>query len=102
MSGFFAIDRRSMPAPARLRPVGYKIALELMVRGRLRIREVPIGFRARRRGSSKMGWRQQRDFLRHLVRLYSHKLGGILGLSCAGLAGAGGSHMDVACQLALL
>ena len=68
MSGFFAIDRRALPDPRTLRPVGYKIALELMVRGRLRVREVPIGFRDRHRGESKMGWRQQPAYLRHLCR----------------------------------
>ena len=73
LSGFFAIERRCLPEPARLRPVGYKIALELMVRGRLRVREVPICFRDRSRGASKLGWRQRVDFLRHLVRLYGFR-----------------------------
>ena len=35
MSGFFAVDRRSLPEPGSLRPLGYKIGLELIVRGRL-------------------------------------------------------------------
>ena len=57
------------------RPMGYKIALELMVRGRLRVREIPIDFRDRSVGSSKMNWRQQVRFLRHLSRLYNHRFG---------------------------
>ena len=101
MSGFFAIDRRSVPDAERLRPIGYKIALELMVRGRLRVKEVPIGFRARSRGSSKMGGRQQRDFLRHLLRLYRYKFGGMAQVSCFGLVGASGFLIDVTCYLAL-
>ena len=75
MAGFFAVDRRALPDPAALRPVGFKIGLELMVRGQLRVREVPIAFADRRRGKSKLRWRQQLDYLRHLGRLYAHVLG---------------------------
>ena len=101
MSGFFAIDRRSLPDPRTLRPVGYKIGLELMVRGRLRVREVPIDFRDRNLGSSKMTWRQQLDYLRHLYRLYVFRHGGPVRLLSFGLVGASGFVVDVACYLAL-
>ena len=76
MAGFFAVDRRVLPDLATLRPIGYKIGLELMVRGRLRVREVPIAFDDRLRGRSKLGWRQRLDYLRHLGRLYLHVLAG--------------------------
>ena len=75
LAGFFAVDRRALPDPGTLRPVGFKIGLELMVRGRLRVREVPIAFADRRRGQSKLRWRQQLDYLRHLGRLYAHVAG---------------------------
>ena len=75
MAGFFAVDRRALPDLAALRPVGYKIGLELMVRGRLRVGEAPIAFDDRRRGRSKLGWRQRLDYLRHLGRLYAHVAG---------------------------
>ena len=75
MAGFFAVDRRALPDLAALRPIGFKIGLELMVRGRLRVRETPIAFADRRRGKSKLRWRQQLDYLRHLGRLYAHVLG---------------------------
>ena len=101
MSGFFAIDRRAIPDPEALRPVGYKIALELMVRGELRVEEVPIGFRDRARGSSKMGLRQQLDFLRHLYRLYLYRYGGPMRLLCFGFVGASGFVVDVAFYLGL-
>ena len=78
LSGFFAIDRRVLPDPATLRPIGYKIALELMVRGQLRVREVPIAFVDRGRGASKLNWRQQVNYLRHLGRLYMLTLGRVL------------------------
>ena len=74
LSGFFATDRRRLPRPDALRPVGYKIALELIVRGRLRVREVPIRFTDRSRGRSKMGWRTYLGFLCQLCRLYLHRL----------------------------
>ena len=73
LSGFFAADRRRLPAPDTLRPAGYKIALELMARGRLRAREVPIRFDDRSRGRSKLSWRTQVDFVRQLSRLYIHR-----------------------------
>ena len=101
MSGFFAIDRRALPDPRTLRPVGYKIALELMVRGRLRVREVPIGFRDRHRGESKMGWRQQLAYLRHLYRLYAYRHGGPVRILCFAAVGASGFVIDVTCYLAL-
>ena len=85
MSGFFATDRRALPDLKKLQPIGYKIALELMVRGQLRVKELPIDFRDRSKGSSKMNWRQQLNFLRHLYRLYRVKFGGI----AAGKPGSG-------------
>lgn len=73
LSGFFATDRRLLPDLEDLHPVGYKIALELMARGRLRVREVPIRFDARHGGKSKLNWRTSFNFLRHLTRLYGYR-----------------------------
>ena len=78
LSGFFAADRRTLPVPEDARPIGYKIALELMVRGRLRVTEVPIVFHDRRIGSSKMSWRTLAAYLRQLVRLYGFRLAGAM------------------------
>ena len=74
LSGFFAADRRSLPERERLRPGGYKIALELMVRGGLDVAEVPIDFRERRSGASKMRPRILALYLRQLLRLYGLRL----------------------------
>ena len=101
MAGFFATDRRRLPDPRSLQPIGYKIALELMVRGRLRVKELPIDFRDRSLGSSKMNWRQQLNFLRHLSRLYRFRFGGAARVLCFGLVGASGLAVDVACYLGL-
>ena len=76
LSGFFAADRRRLPIPERPRPIGYKIALELMVQGRLRVEEVPIDFHDRSIGESKMSWRTLLAYLRQLVRLYGLRLVG--------------------------
>ena len=101
MSGFFATDRRTLPDLERLQPIGYKIGLELMVRGRLRVAEVPIGFVDRDLGSSKMNRRQQVNYLRHLYRLYRYRFGGIVRLLIFGLVGASGFAIDVAFYLGL-
>ncbi|MDG4860521.1 glycosyltransferase family 2 protein [Streptomyces sp. T-3] len=69
MSGFFAM-RRSAVTDAALRPLGYKILLELAVRCRPRvIAEVPFVFQDRFAGESKSTAREGWRFLRHLVEL---------------------------------
>jgi dolichol-phosphate mannosyltransferase len=69
MSGFFAV-RRSNLRLNELRPSGFKIMLELIVRNDLRrIVEVPFEFRARFAGESKSSLRQGLHFLRQLVAL---------------------------------
>jgi len=71
MAGFFAIQAATLARAATLRPLGYKIALELIVRCDCRrIVEVPITFQDRQAGASKMSMRQQWLYLRHLGRLY--------------------------------
>src|SRR2546430_2259745 len=69
MSGFFTVRASSLEL-ANLRPLGYKILLELLVRNRPgRVIEVPYAFQDRHAGASKStvaeGWR----FLRHLATL---------------------------------
>ena len=101
MSGFFAIDRRWLPDRKALRPIGYKIALELMVRGQPRVTEVPIAFHDRHLGDSKMNWKQQFNYLRHLRRLYQHKFGNPVRLLLFGCVGASGFIIDTAGYLGL-
>ncbi len=70
MSGFFCVRRAALDLD-RLHPVGYKIALELMVRHRWRrIVELPIVFADRRAGHTKLNLAEQGRYLRHLGRLY--------------------------------
>lgn len=76
MSGFFAIRRSDMPESSLLSPIGYKIALEIFVKGKFQqASEVPIHFADRQYGESKLSLKEQLNFLRHLVRLYAYKLG---------------------------
>lgn len=71
MSGFFALHRATWEHAAHLDPIGYKIALELYVKGRCRRpAEVPIRFAPRRAGESKLTVKEEWRYLRHLARLY--------------------------------
>ncbi len=69
LSGFFAF-RRSVVEGVRLQPVGYKILLEILVRGHVsRIVEVPYRFEIRGKGASKLTLVQHLEFLKHLLML---------------------------------
>lgn len=69
MSGYFML-RRSAITGVELRPVGYKILIEALGRGRFRwIGEVPYVFRERVEGESKATVKIYLDYLRHLLRL---------------------------------
>ncbi|MFF4227548.1 glycosyltransferase [Streptomyces sp. NPDC001820] len=69
MSGFFAIRRSAVTAEA-LKPLGYKILLELAVRCRPEtVAEVPFVFQDRFAGESKSTAKEGMRFLGHLVAL---------------------------------
>ena len=101
LSGFFAVDRRSLSKPDFLQPLGFKIGLELLVRGGLQARETPIDFRDRKKGSSKLIWREQLKFLHHLTRLYRYRFPLFARMICFGLVGASGFAVDISCWQAL-
>ncbi len=74
MSGFFAIKRKTWEEAAHLNPLGYKIALELYVKGRCtRPIEIPIRFATRRAGESKLNVSQQIQYARHLLGLFKFR-----------------------------
>lgn len=74
MSGFFALRRKDLPSSHKLSPIGYKIALEVMVKGDFqKVSEVPIHFVDRVYGESKLTLGEQVKYLRHLRRLYQYK-----------------------------
>jgi dolichol-phosphate mannosyltransferase len=71
MSGFFAV-KRAVLARARLAPIGYKIALEILVKCRpTPVLEVPYRFEPRLAGESKLGRGEIANYVRHLARLYA-------------------------------
>jgi dolichol-phosphate mannosyltransferase len=76
MSGFFALRRSTFLAGTDFNPVGYKIMLEIVIKCRCRhILEIPIHFDDRRFGESKLSFREQLRFIKHLRRLYIYKYG---------------------------
>jgi dolichol-phosphate mannosyltransferase len=69
MSGYFML-RRGAIGGAPLSPLGYKILIEVIARGKIRsIAEVGYVFRERTEGESKVSSRLYVEYLRHLVRL---------------------------------
>jgi len=69
MSGFFMF-RKEVVAEAQLRPIGYKILLEILMLGKHRtVAEIPFTFVTRERGASKLNARQQIDYLKHILSL---------------------------------
>jgi dolichol-phosphate mannosyltransferase len=70
LSGFFAV-RRDLLAEIPSDAAGFKIALEILVRGgdSLRVGEVPIAFRDRELGQSKMGTKVILTYFRRLLAL---------------------------------
>lgn len=84
MSGFFCVHRATLNKGRRAcNPLGFKIALEIMVRCRCRrIVDVPIMFRDRVSGESKLTMRQNVEYLRQLFALYWYLYGGQFSSSC--------------------
>lgn len=70
VSGFFLI-RRSIANAVTIKAGGFKICLEMLVRGwPLRLVEVPYRFDNRELGESKMNWKEASGFLKQLKDLY--------------------------------
>jgi dolichol-phosphate mannosyltransferase len=75
MGGFFAVRRECLLQLAS-DATGFKIAFEMLVRGRrrLRVREVPIVFRDRQRGKSKMSLGEATRFARDWTRAVARRI----------------------------
>jgi glycosyltransferase involved in cell wall biosynthesis len=99
MSGFFFL-RRDAIRLERLRPQGFKILLEIVVRtGGLRIAEVPFQFGTRHSGESKASLREGFRYLGLLARLRLGELGVLL--TRFGLVGLSGLVVNTALLAAL-
>ena len=74
LSGLFAFRRASVNLD-RLRPSGFKVLLEILVRNPVaRVAEVAYRFEPRAAGESKASLRQGVTFLRHVARLRAARL----------------------------
>ena len=70
----FLLFRREVLEGVSLDPIGFKIGLEVMVRGRYRtFTEVPYVFTDRKRGESKLGIREVLGYLVQLGKLISYR-----------------------------
>jgi dolichol-phosphate mannosyltransferase len=69
--GYFGI-RREVIQDVDLNPIGWKILMEILVKGRYEtLVEVPYKFTARDAGESKMSLKEQWNYLRHIAQLVS-------------------------------
>ncbi|MCH7519394.1 MAG: polyprenol monophosphomannose synthase [Candidatus Dadabacteria bacterium] len=74
MSGFFFL-KREVIKNVELSPKGFKIGLEILVRGNCKnVIEVPIVFRDREYGESKLSSNVIVDYLLHVSKLYLYKI----------------------------
>ena len=73
MSGFFVVRRELVTVnKPKLKPYGYKILLEILVRCNPRkIVEVPYKFRSRQHGKSKLSTKVVVEYIIHLLKLSS-------------------------------
>jgi dolichol-phosphate mannosyltransferase len=75
MSGFFLVRRACVDKIAFER-AGFKLLLEILVRGRIRsVEEVPFEFGLRSQGASKASFKVAVDYARLLARLYRYRFG---------------------------
>lgn len=103
MSGFFAIQKNVFSRAEKLNPIGYKIALELIVKCRCRtISEIPIHFANRKFGESKLSLREQINYIKHLKRLADFKYGWFSHLAQFCLVGSTGMVVDLGTYWILL
>lgn len=74
MSGYFMLKRKVIEG-VKLNPTGFKIGLEILVKGKYKkYGEVPYIFRNRRAGKSKLSTKEYANYVRHLAQLYSYRI----------------------------
>lgn len=103
MSGFFALRRKDFLAAEKLDPVGYKIALELIVKCNFsNVAEIPIHFTDRVHGQSKLSLAEQLKYIRHVRRLYIHRFANAMSLLQFMVVGASGAVVNLTVLSVLL
>jgi len=69
LSGYF-VFKREVIKDIQLKPVGYKILLEILAKGKYEeVAEIPMSFGTRNNGKSKLTLREYINFIKHLYRL---------------------------------
>jgi dolichol-phosphate mannosyltransferase len=67
--GFFGLHRNVVEGKS-LNPIGWKILLEIIVKGSYKsFEEIPYAFHARRANLSKMNFKEQYNYIKHIVAL---------------------------------
>jgi dolichol-phosphate mannosyltransferase len=100
-SGFMAI-RRSLLERLELNPIGWKIVLEVVVKVKSnRLMEVPITFKDRKLGESKMSLKEQLNYIKHLLNLYKYKRPGVIEFFNFCSVGFSGVFVDTGVVIAL-
>jgi dolichol-phosphate mannosyltransferase len=75
MTGFFLLRRECIDG-IEFQPSGFKLLLEILVRGHIRsVAEVPLAFGSRSRGASKANFKVGWDYAKLLARLYAARFG---------------------------
>ena len=75
MTGFFLVRRECLDG-IQFQPSGFKLLLEILVRGRIRsVEEVPLSFGLRSQGASKANFKVGWDYAKLLARLYADRFG---------------------------
>ena len=97
MAGFFALRKSDFDAVRGLNPVGYKVALELIVKcGFENVGEVPIHFTDRKLGDSKLNIKEQLKYIQHLRRLYLFRFANMMYLAQFLVVGTSGVVVNLA------
>jgi dolichol-phosphate mannosyltransferase len=74
MSGFFFL-KKSVIENVKLNPTGYKLGLEILVKGNYnKVKEIPYTFKPRKNGASKLNKSEIFSYLRLLKDLYMYKI----------------------------
>ncbi len=96
MAGFFAFPRRIMPDYDTLNPLGFKIGLEMIVKAEpKKITEIPIVFKERLHGESKLSLKEQIFYILHLKRLFEYKYKTLAEFIKFSLIGGSGVFVDL-------
>lgn len=74
LSGYFFL-KKSVIQNVKLKTIGYKILLEILVKGRwTKAKEMPFNFRMRKFSSSKLSYKEYLLFLGQIIEYSWHKL----------------------------